>query len=111
MVLWHPRLRVHIAAQMAALAISPTHRSFLPLWTQEILSKAGQQGLFPQPVNLTTVSKTIRKPVLSMGYRKAEHVRKLHGFNALDGTAVAEWAASPRGVLKFRPHSVGIDRH
>src|SRR3954447_5257495 len=29
----------------------------------------------------------------------------------LDGTAVAEWAASPRGVLKFRPHSVGIDRH
>src|SRR4051794_12732332 len=26
----------------------------------------------------------------------------------LDGTAVAEWAASPRGVLKFRPHSVGI---
>src|SRR4051812_9934381 len=50
MVLWHPRLRVHIAAQMAALAISPTHRSFLPLWTQEILSKAGQQGLFPQPV-------------------------------------------------------------
>src|SRR3954462_3153068 len=51
MVLWHPRLRVHIAAQMAALAISPTHRSFLPLWTQEILSKAGHQGLFPQPVN------------------------------------------------------------
>ena len=27
---------------------------------------------------------------------------------SLDGTAVAEWAASPRGVLKFRPHSVGI---
>jgi hypothetical protein len=69
------------------------------------------RGVKSDRLLVLTVSKTIRKPVLSMGYRKAEHVRKLHGFNALDGTAVAEWAASPRGVLKFRPHSVGIDRH
>jgi hypothetical protein len=37
---------------MASLAISPAHRPFLPLWTQEIRSKPGQQDpLFPQPVN------------------------------------------------------------
>jgi hypothetical protein len=40
MVLRYPRLRVHIAAQMAAVAIFPAHRPFLPLCTQEIRSLA-----------------------------------------------------------------------
>jgi hypothetical protein len=53
-----------------------------PRLNDQPLRQFGMDAPIAQLISLT-VSKTIRKPVLSMGYRKAEHVRKLHGFNAL----------------------------
>src|SRR3954453_21567152 len=97
---------------MASLAISPAHRPFLPLWTQEIRSKAGQQGFFPQPVKAEREEAVACiDRVLRIAQQMGE--AKLTGgtMAGLRGVAVRHPDLWPVAVEEVRDHRGGSARH